>query len=126
MLFSRVVRADPLAGLDAINAIHEGYPALILKAAGNCSDVPNAQIQNIAQVSAAATSRLHKKQARVDPPTSERIYRTGSATRMAIGIFGSELAAINWMYQPNWMCQPNRASVRSTPLESMDTGVRLT
>ena len=114
-LFSRIVRAEPLAGLEAINAIREGFSSLILKAASSYFDVPDARIQNIAQVPASTASRLQKKEARIDPAASERVYRMGSVTRMAIEVFESETAAIDWMRQPN------RALASAAPLELMDT-----
>lgn len=114
-LFSTIVRAEPLAGLDAVSAIRAGYSALILKAASSYFDVPDARIQSIAQVPASTASRLQKKQARIDPAASERVYRMGSVTRMAIEVFENEASAIDWMRQPN------RALASAAPLELMDT-----
>lgn len=114
-LFARIVRAEPLAGREAIDTIREGYSALVLKAASSYFDVPDARIRHIAQVPASTASRLQKKQARIDPAASERVYRMGSVTRMAIDVLESESAAIDWM------CQPNRALASAAPLELMDT-----
>ena len=114
-LFSTIVRAEPLVGLEAVRAIRAGYSALILKAASSYFDVPDARIQSIAQVPASTASRLQKKQARIDPAASERVYRMGSVTRMAIEVFENEAAAIDWMRQPN------RALASAAPLELMDT-----
>ncbi len=114
-LFIRLVSAEPLAGLAAIDSIREGYSASILKSASRFFDVPDARIQAIAQVPASTASRLEKKQARIDPAATERIYRIGSVTRMAIDVFEDQAAAIAWMRQPN------RALGEAAPLELMDT-----
>ena len=117
MLLSRTVRAEPLAGLHAANAISEGYSALTLNATSNYFDAPNIRIQNIAQVPAAAASWLQRKQVRIDPATRKRIDRMRSATRMAIDSVESGVAASDWMFQPN------RTLVSAAPLESMGAEV---
>lgn len=114
-LFSRIVSGKPLAGLEAIAAIREGYSARILKAASSFFDVPDARIQLIAQVPASTASRLEKKEARIDPAATERVFRMGTVTRMAIEVFEDEAAAIAWMRQPN------RTFGDVAPLDLMDT-----
>jgi putative toxin-antitoxin system antitoxin component (TIGR02293 family) len=114
-LFIRLVGAEPLAGLAAVESIREGYSAGILKSVSRFFDVPDARIQAIAQVPASTASRLEKKQARIDPAATERIYRIGTVTRMAIEVFEDQASAISWMRQPN------RALGNAAPLELMDT-----
>lgn len=115
--FARLVRGEPIAGRDAIFAIREGYDAAILKAASRFFDVPDSRIQQIAQVPASTAGRLERKQARIDSGATERIYRMGAVTRMAVEIFDGEAAAVDWMRQPN------RALGNAAPLELMDTEV---
>ncbi|WP_153234699.1 type II RES/Xre toxin-antitoxin system antitoxin [Glaciimonas soli] len=113
--FSRIVSGELLAGFAAVKSIREGYPAHILKSASSFFDVPDARIQSIAQVPATTASRLEKKQANIDPAATERIYRMGTVTRMAIDVFENQDAAIKWM------CQPNRTLGGVAPLDLMDT-----
>lgn len=113
--FAGIVASEPITGLEAINAIRAGYPAAIMKQASSYFTVPDARIQKIVQVPASTASRLEKKQARIDPAATERIFRMGTVTRMAISVFEQEAAAIAWMRQPN------RALGDTAPLDLMDT-----
>ncbi len=114
-LFSQMVSGEPLAGLAAVQSIREGYSARILKAASCFFGVTDARIQHIAHVPSSTASRLEKKQAKIDPAATERVFRMGAVTRMAITIFENEVSAINWMRQPN------RALCNMAPLDLMDT-----
>ena len=113
--FAGIVASEPMTGLEAINLIRAGYPAAIMKEASSYFTVPDARIQKIVQVPASTASRLEKKQARIDPAATERIFRMGTVTRMAISVFEQEAAAIAWMRQPN------RALGDTSPLDLMDT-----
>lgn len=86
-----------------------------MKAASSFFGVPDARIQHIAHVPASTASRLEKKQANIDPAATERVFRMGAVTRMAIAVFENEVAAIDWMRQPN------RALGNTAPLDLMDT-----
>ena len=114
-MFVQIVSGAPLAGSAAVQAIREGYPAGILKAASSFFGVTDARIQNIAQVPASTASRLEKNAARIDAAATERIYRMGTVTRMAIDVFENEATAIAWMRQPN------PALDNTAPLDLMDT-----
>ena len=113
--FDQIVTAAPLGGFAAVQTIREGYPAAILKAASRFFGVTDARIQDIAQVPASTASRLEKNAARIDAAATERVYRMGTVTRMAIEVFEDEAAAIEWMRQPN------RALDNTAPLDLMDT-----
>jgi putative toxin-antitoxin system antitoxin component (TIGR02293 family) len=114
-MFTQIVSGEPLAGFAAVKSIREGYSARILKAASSFFGVPDARIQNIAHVPASTASRLEKNEAKIDPAATERVYRMGTVTRMAIEVFESEASAIEWMRQPN------RALGDAAPLDLMDT-----
>lgn len=114
-MFNQIVSAAPLGGFAAVQSIREGYPAAILKAASSFFGVTDARIQDIAQVPASTASRLEKNAARIDAAATERVYRMGTVTRMAIDVFEDEAAAIEWMRQPN------RAFDNAAPLDLMDT-----
>jgi putative toxin-antitoxin system antitoxin component (TIGR02293 family) len=109
------VAGPPLAGLAAIKLIREGYPARMLKAASAFFGVPDARIQDIARVPASTVSRLEKNEAKIDAAATERVYRMGTVTRLAIDVFENEASAIDWMRQPN------RALGNAAPLDLMDT-----
>ncbi|SMP63732.1 putative toxin-antitoxin system antitoxin component, TIGR02293 family [Noviherbaspirillum suwonense] len=113
--FGQIVSGAPLGGFAAVQSIREGYPAAILKAASRFFGVTDARIQAIAQVPASTASRLEKSAARIDAAATERLYRMGTVTRMAIDVFEDEAAAVEWMRQPN------RAFDNTAPLDLMDT-----
>ena len=114
-IFSQIVSAAPLGGFAAVQSIRDGYPAAILKAASRFFGVTDARIQDIARVPASTASRLEKNAARIDAGATERVYRMGTVTRMAIDVFEDEATAIEWMRQPN------RALADTAPLDLMDT-----
>lgn len=113
--FGQIVASAPLGGFAAVQAIREGYPAAILKAASSFFGVTDARIQDIAQVPASTASRLGKNAAKIDAAATERVYRMGTVARMAIDVFEDEATAIAWMRQPN------RALGNTAPLDLMDT-----
>jgi putative toxin-antitoxin system antitoxin component (TIGR02293 family) len=113
--FNQIVSAAPLGGLAAVQSIRDGYPAAILKAASRFFGVTDARIQDIARVPASTASRLEKNAARIDAAATERVYRMGTVTRMAIEVFEDEAAAIEWMRHPN------HAFGNTAPLDLMDT-----
>lgn len=114
-MFIDILSGAPLAGIEAVRSIREGYPARILKSASSFFGVPDARIQSIAHVPASTASRLEKSEAKIDAAATERVYRMGTVTRMAIEVLEDEGAAIQWMRQPN------RALGGIAPLELMDT-----
>ncbi|MFS0757789.1 antitoxin Xre/MbcA/ParS toxin-binding domain-containing protein [Noviherbaspirillum sp. 1P10PC] len=114
-MFVDILFGAPLSGIEAVRSIREGYPARILKSASSFFGVPDARIQNIAHVPASTASRLEKNEAKIDAAATERVYRMGTVTRMAIEVLEDEGAAIQWMRQPN------RALGDIAPLELMDT-----
>lgn len=114
-IFSQIISAAPLGGFAAVQSIRDGYPAAILKAASRFFGVTDARIQDIARVPASTASRLEKNAARIDAGATERVYRMGTVTRMAIDVFEDEATAIEWMRQPN------RALADTAPLDLMDT-----
>jgi putative toxin-antitoxin system antitoxin component (TIGR02293 family) len=114
-IFTQLVSDAPLGSFAAVQAIREGYPAAMLKAASSFFGVTDARIQDIARVPASTASRLEKNAARIDAAATERVYRMGTVTRMAIEVFEDQGAAIDWMRQPN------RAFDGTAPLDLMDT-----
>ena len=114
-LFHHIVSNDMLAGFAAIKSIREGYPARILKSASSFFGVSDARIQSIAQVPPTTANRLEKNGANIDSAATERMFRMGAVTRMAIDVFEQESSAIQWMRQPN------SALGNAAPLDLMDT-----
>ncbi|MES2933319.1 MAG: antitoxin Xre/MbcA/ParS toxin-binding domain-containing protein [Pseudomonadota bacterium] len=114
-IFSEIVSGIPIAGAKAIQSIREGYPAAVLKAASGFFEVPESRIQKIAHVPASTANRLQKNESLLDSGATERVYRMGTVTRMAIDVFQSETAAVAWMRQPNL------ALGDAAPLDLMDT-----
>ena len=114
-MFHNIVSGEILAGFAAVKSIRAGYPARILKSASSFFGVPDARIQSIAQVPATTANRLEKNDANIDPAATERVFRMGAVTRMAIDVFEQEASAIAWMRQPN------NALGNAAPLDLMDT-----
>ncbi|HWW08487.1 type II toxin-antitoxin system Xre/ParS family antitoxin [Collimonas sp.] len=114
-IFKQIVSGKPMAGFAAVKVIREGYPAQVLKAASSFLGVSDARIQTIAQVPATTASRLEKNQSKIDSAATERVYRMGTVTRMAIEVFADKDSAIEWMRRPN------RALGDAAPLDLMDT-----
>ena len=113
--FAHLVSDKTVIGFEAVNLIREGYPAGILKSVGGFFGVSEARILKIAHVAPTTAHRLQKKAARIDPAATERIYRIGKVTRMAIEVFEDNDKAIEWMRQPS----PTFAN--TAPLDLMDT-----
>ena len=57
----------------------------------------------------------YQNDANIDPAATERVFRMGAVTRMAIDVFEHETSAIAWMRQPN------SALGNAAPLDLMDT-----
>lgn len=113
-MFANIVEHGP-RGFDAVQLIREGFPAKILKSVSGFFGETEARIQSIVRVPATTASRLEKAAAKIDSAATERVYRMGAVTRMAIEIFEDKDNAIAWMRQPNL------ALGNATPLELMDT-----
>ncbi|MFZ6748101.1 type II toxin-antitoxin system Xre/ParS family antitoxin [Undibacterium sp. Ren11W] len=113
-MFANIVEHGP-RGFDAVQLIREGFPAKILKSVSGFFGETEARIQSIVRVPATTASRLEKAAAKIDSAATERVYRMGAVTRMAIEIFEDKDHAIAWMRQPNL------ALGNATPLELMDT-----
>jgi putative toxin-antitoxin system antitoxin component (TIGR02293 family) len=114
-LFQRLVSGKPVVGGEAIRVIREGFPAAILKEASGYLGVPESRIYKAVHVAPTTANRLLKNEAKIDSAVTERIYRMGNVTRMALEIFeDAERAAA-------WMRQPNRSLGGAAPLDLMDT-----
>jgi putative toxin-antitoxin system antitoxin component (TIGR02293 family) len=114
-MFARLVIGKPVVGIEAVKAIREGYPATILKSASGYLGVPEARIYKVAHVPSTTANRLKKRGAKIDSGVTERVYRIGSITRMAIEVFEETDTALEWMRQPN------RALGNVAPLDLLDT-----
>ena len=113
-LFAAIVEHGP-RGFEAVQRIREGIPAKILKSVSGFFGETEARIQHIVRVPATTASRLEKAAARIDSAATERVYRMGAVTRLAMDVFEDKESAIAWMRQPNL------ALGNVTPLELMDT-----
>lgn len=114
-LFAQSALQVPLVGLGAVKSIREGYSAWILKSASSFFDVPDSRILYIAHVAPTTAGRLEKNDANIDAAATERVFRMGAVTRMAIDVFENEKNAIAWMRQPNL------ALGGTAPLDLLDT-----
>lgn len=113
-MFAQVVEHGP-RGFDAVQLIREGFPAKILKSVSGFFGETEARIQSIVRIPPTTASRLEKSAAKIDSAATERVYRMGAVTRMAIEVFEDKANAILWMRQPNL------ALGNVAPLDLMDT-----
>jgi putative toxin-antitoxin system antitoxin component (TIGR02293 family) len=113
--FAELVSSAPAGGSGAVEAIRAGFPAAMLKSAGRYFGVTDARMQGIVRVPATTAARLEKAGSRIDAAASERLFRMGMVTRMAIDLFGEQAAAIAWMRATN------HALGDVAPLDLMDT-----
>jgi putative toxin-antitoxin system antitoxin component (TIGR02293 family) len=114
-MFSELVGNAPSGGASAVEAIRAGFPAALLKSASRYFGVTDARMQTIVHVPASTAARLEKAASRIDAAASERLYRMGMVTRIAIELFGEQALAIAWMRETN------HALGDVAPLDLMDT-----
>jgi putative toxin-antitoxin system antitoxin component (TIGR02293 family) len=114
-VFQGLVAGKPVVGGEAVKAIREGYPAEVLKEASGFLGVSESRIFKAVHVAPTTANRLFRNEARIDAAITERVYRMGNTTRMAIEVFeDAERAAA-------WMREPNKTLGGVAPLELMDT-----
>lgn len=113
--FAHLISDAPATGIEAVRFIRDGYPASVLKDVSKYFGVPESRIQKILHVAPSTANRLEKKAANIDSGATERVFRMGLVTRMAIEVFEDSDSAIKWM------CRPNRLLGDVAPLELMDT-----
>lgn len=85
----------------AIEAIRAGFPASILKEAGQYFDVPANRIRAIIRLPETTAHALVKRGANLDTATSERLWRLADLATMAQEVFEDEEAAKIWLRTPN-------------------------
>lgn len=113
--FGELVSRAPAGGSGAVEAIRAGFPAAMLKSASRYFGVTDARMQGIVRVPASTAARLEKAASKIDAAASERLFRMGMVTRMAIELFGDQAAAVAWMRATN------HALGDVAPLDLMDT-----
>ncbi len=110
-----VLVGKPSGGIEAVNLIRGGFNAHMLKSASGYLGVPEKRILDVVQVPTATAHRLQKNDQNVDAGATERLYRMGIVTRMAIDVFeDAELAK-------EWLRRPNRTLAGEAPLDLLDT-----
>jgi putative toxin-antitoxin system antitoxin component (TIGR02293 family) len=114
-LFAELVSSSASGGSAAVEAIRAGFPASMLKSASRYFGITDARMQAIVRLPASTAARLEKKAAKMDAAASERLYRMGMVTRMAIELFGDAAMAVAWMREAN------HALGDVAPLDLMDT-----
>lgn len=110
-----VLVGKPVGGIAAVKAIRSGFNAHMLKSASGYLGVPEKRILDVVHIPTATAHRLQKNDQNVDPGATERLYRMGIVTRMAIDVFEEpELAK-------EWLRRPNRSLANEAPLDLLDT-----
>ena len=96
-------RTDAANGLTDpwVKLIRGGFNAHMLKSASGYLGVPEKRILDVVQVPTATAHRLQKNDQNVDPGATERLYRMGIVTRMAIDVFEDPELAKEWLRRPN-------------------------
>ncbi len=104
-----------IGGFEAVKLIRNGFSAHMLKSASGYLGVPEKRILEVVHVPTATAHRLQKNDQNVDPGATERLYRMGAVTRMAIEVFENEELA------KEWLRRPNRSLANEAPLDLLDT-----
>lgn len=104
-----------IGGFEAVRLIRNGFSAHMLKSASGYLGVPEKRILEVAHVPTATAHRLQKNDQNVDPGATERLFRMGAITRMAIEVFENDELA------KEWLRRPNRSLANEAPLDLLDT-----
>src|SRR5574340_657482 len=115
--FAALLGARRESGLQAIEAIRQGFEVRTFKEASAFFEIPETRLFRVVGMAVSSAHRLEKARRRADPATSERLYRISALTQRAIEVFGDEDKARTWMTRPNLTLGQN------APLELMDTEV---
>jgi putative toxin-antitoxin system antitoxin component (TIGR02293 family) len=86
---------------DPVEAIRIGFPASLLKDAGQYFDVPAQRIRAIVRLPETTAHTLSKRGARMDAASSERLWRLADVMSIAREIFDDEEQAKLWLRTPN-------------------------
>jgi len=118
--FAEFIQQEPTTGEGLIRKVREGYPAVLVKQAGDYFKVPEKRLCDILGVSASTLHRRSTQQTPLDPAASERMHRIAILTREALDIFGDEERA------REWLLRPNHALSEAAPLDLLDTEIGTT
>lgn len=115
--FSDFIQREPNTGEGLIRRVREGYPAVLVKQAGDYFQLPEKRLCDILGISGSTLHRRATRQASLDPAASERLHRMAIITRDALAVFGDKENA------RQWLLQPNHALGLSAPLDLLDTEI---
>ncbi|MBI5330751.1 MAG: DUF2384 domain-containing protein [Betaproteobacteria bacterium] len=118
--FNRFIQDEPSMGEALIRRLRTGYPAALVKQAGEYFKVPEKRLCDILGVSASTLHRRTTRVASLDPAASERMHRIAMLSREALEAFGDDALA------REWLLRPNQALGDSPPLDLLDTEVGAT
>lgn len=113
--FALLVEQLPANRQDAIDAIRAGFPAAVLKDAGQYFDVPANRIRHIVRLPETTALALHRRGVNMDAGASERIWRLADLAHMAREVFDGKAAATAWLRTPN------RSFAGNAPIDCLDT-----
>ncbi|HEU5435588.1 MAG TPA: antitoxin Xre/MbcA/ParS toxin-binding domain-containing protein [Telluria sp.] len=113
--FAVLVEQLPANREDAIDAIRGGFPAAVLKDAGQYFEVPASRIRAIVRLPETTALALGRRGANMDAGVSERIWRLADLAHMAREVFDSKAAATDWLRTPN------RSFAGTAPIDCLDT-----
>ncbi len=98
----------------AAKKVSEGLPTEALSTVQHRLGLSNSEMAHIVQISPRTLTR-RKKEERLPPDESERVYRIARLVEIAAGVLGGKEEARQWMKEPNY------ALGEQTPLEVVRT-----
>ena len=118
--FTDFIEQEPTTGEGLIRRLREGYPAVLVKPAGEYFKVPEKRLCDILGVSASTLHRRTTKDVPLDPAASERMHRIAILARETAVAFGDEERV------REWLLRPNHALGEAAPLVLPDTAIGTT
>ena len=92
------VKSTSAVDWDAL--IRAGMPVQSAEALKECIAVPDSLLAELLGVSEKTLSRARAGKGRLDPVTSDRLYRVARIVALAIEVLESEASALHWLKRP--------------------------
>ena len=99
--FANFINREPATGEVLINRVRKGYPANLVKDAGEYFNVPEKRVLDMIGMPTSTVHRYKIQGRPLDPAVSERVHRIAVVTRQAIEVIGDAKLAKDWMLRPN-------------------------
>lgn len=96
----KALGASPRTAVDWDALIREGMPVRSAEALKEGIAAPDGLLAELLGISEKTLSRARAGQGRLDPVTSDRLFRVARIVALAIEVLESEAAALHWLKRP--------------------------